>query len=106
MKKLSYLLVTMFIIITSIAATLVYEPKNATAEVEQIQGFYVFTDSKPVKDFEYIGTVKSSITLTGQYEPVRNKLLQKARKEFPQADGIILHLVNGGVDKADCIKFK
>lgn len=80
--------------------------KKNTAEVEFIQGFYVFTDSKPSKEFTYLGTVKGSASLSSQYEPVRNRLLKKGREEFKDGDGIIIHLVNGGWDKADVIKFK
>lgn len=42
-------------------AAINYEPKKATAEVEQMQGLYIFTDSKPVLEYEYLGTVKSTI---------------------------------------------
>ncbi|WP_299368335.1 hypothetical protein [Winogradskyella sp.] len=79
---------------------------NNVAEVEQMQGYYIFVDSKPISDYEYLGTVKSAITFSGQYQPVRDALLKKARKQFPNGDGIIFHFHNGGTDRADVIRFK
>lgn len=80
---------------------------NNLAEVEQIQGFYVFIDSKPVQEYEYLGTVKSSMNLiSSQYQSIRDALIKKARKEHPSGNGIIFHFSNGGTDKADVIKFK
>lgn len=85
-----------------------YVVSKKTAEVATIQNLKVFTDSEPVMEYEYLGTVKNSVSLlgTGQYEPVRDDLIKRAKKAYPQADGIILHLLNGGTDKADVIKFK
>ena len=34
-------------------AVATYEAKISTAEVEQLQGVYIFTDCKPVKEYEY-----------------------------------------------------
>lgn len=82
--------------------------KNA-AVVEQVQGIYVFTDCKPVKEFEYLGTVKATGAFSvrsPQYESVRDILIKRLKKEYPQADGIILKLKDGDTDSADAIKFK
>ena len=57
-------------------------------------------------EYEYLGTVKSNVTMSGQYEDVRNNLIRRAKKEYPAAEGIILNLKDGGTDKADVIKFK
>ena len=83
-----------------------YEPKKATAEVEQMQGLYIFTDSKPVLEYEYLGTVKAAISMDGQYQGVRDKLIKKAKKDFPTADGLMMQFKSGGTDKCDAIKFK
>lgn len=102
MKKIILLL----IIFLNIVAFKTLNKKNL-AEVEQMQGFYVFTDSKPVAEYDYLGTVKNSVSFSsGQYQSIRDILIKKARKEYPSGDGIILHFVNGGTDKADIIKLK
>jgi len=79
---------------------------KASAVVNQVEGIYVYTDCKPVLDYEYIGTIKSSFAGTGQYYQVRNKLLKKCKKEYPNADAIVIRFNTNGVDKADVIKFK
>ena len=83
-----------------------YEPKKETAEVEQMQGLYIFTDSKPVLEYEYLGTVKATIGMDSQYQGVRNKMIDKARKDFPNADALIMQFKSGGTDRCDAIKFK
>ena len=84
------------------------EVKNSTAEVNQVEGLLIFTDCKPVKEYEYLGTVKSSTGGFGnsQYEGVRNRLIKKVKNEYPKADGAIMYLNYGQADKADAIKFK
>lgn len=92
--------------------TISFGQKNL-AEVNKIKGFYVFVDSKPVGEYEALGEVVSDdnkdpeIRKSGaQYESVRDNLIKNARAANYTADGIILKFVNGGVDKAEIIKFK
>lgn len=85
-----------------------YEAKPSTSEVNRIEGLLIFTDSKPVLEYEYLGTVKSNTGGFGnpQYEGVRNRLINNVKKEYPQAEGAIMYLNYGQADKADAIKFK
>lgn len=108
MKKLIYPFICALLIFSSIAATVAYEAKNSTAEVEQYEGIFIFTDSKPVKEYDYLGTIKGpSITWDGgQYFGLRNSLIKKCKKDYPSANALILHPNNNGFDKADVIKFK
>lgn len=83
-----------------------YEPKNSTAEVDQFQGFYIFTDAKPVQEYKYLGTVKVG-TAGGfkdpYYEAVKKRLAEDARKAYPEADGLIIKSA-GYSSTADAIK--
>ncbi|MFN4247552.1 MAG: hypothetical protein ACK4EY_07500 [Flavipsychrobacter sp.] len=93
-----------FLLLVSFTAS--YEPRNSTAEVEQVQGCYIFIDSRPVKEYKYLGTVKSTFSWgSGQYQDVRDKLIKRIKKEYPEADGIIFHFHDGGQDRADAIRF-
>lgn len=81
------------------------------AEVNKIKGFYVFVDSKPTAEYESLGEVKvdekdAEVKKSQQYQVVRDNLIKNARAANYTADGIILTFVNGGVDKAEIIKFK
>ncbi|MES3016754.1 MAG: hypothetical protein V4721_03200 [Bacteroidota bacterium] len=95
-----------------LAASVSYGQQNV-AVVSKIQGFYLFTDSHPIADFEVVGEVSTeghndaAITKSkGQYQPVRDFLIKAARKVNYTADGLIFSLVSGGDDKALIIKFK
>ncbi len=37
-----------------------YQVKKATAEVESYENILIFSDNKPVMEYEYLGTVKSN----------------------------------------------
>lgn len=83
--------------------------KKSAAVAEQVNGIYIFTDSKPVKEYDFLGTVQATGAFSvrsPQYESVRDVLIKRLKKEYPQADGIILKLKDGDTDKADAIKFK
>jgi hypothetical protein len=78
-----------------------YTVSKSTANVETMQGVRVFTDSKPVMEYEYLGTVKMTIALSGKYSEVRDFLIKTAKKKYPQCEAII---INRG--SADVVKFK
>ena len=85
------------------------EVKKNKAEVNQIEGVFIFVDSKPVADYEYLGTVKGSALGSlgsSQYQPIRDRLLKKLKIDYPQADGAIFSLNNDSRDHVDAIKFK
>ncbi|GAB4457020.1 MAG: hypothetical protein OHK0036_20720 [Bacteroidia bacterium] len=107
-KNISTLaIISVIVLIMFSFKTISYEPKLNTAEVEQFEGIYVFVDSKPVREYDYLGTEKVVFTLgSGQYRDIRDKLIKKVKKEYPQANGIIFHFNEGGADKADAIKLK
>ena len=87
--------------------------KNPTdkslAKVRQVQGMYIFADCTPAGEYEVIGTVKGLGFMSFrsvQYESIRDKMIQRAKAEYPMGEGIILDLRDGGTDRADVIKFK
>lgn len=103
MKLLSFF----FILLLFVAASVSYEVKPTTGEVIQIEGLYIFTDCKPVKEYVYLGTVKNSAGINNpQYSNVRDYLIKRAKKEYDDADALILTLNAGGADVCDVIKFK
>jgi hypothetical protein len=105
MKKLIY-----FLAIVSLFAftSIKFDQTKATAIVNQYQGIYVYTDAKPQGEHEYLGTVKAKGAAwgSGQYTDIRDRFIKTAKKDYPSAEGIILYLQDGGIDRADVIKFK
>ncbi|MDR1544712.1 MAG: hypothetical protein LBS50_09985 [Prevotellaceae bacterium] len=78
-----------------------YTPTKRTAEVNQEQGVLIFMDCYPVLPIEELGAIKSG-SWTGMYEEVKPKLVKKAKKEYPDCQGIII----GGGNAARCTVFK
>ena len=109
MKKVILAILAGFVLSIALSFSPVgdYIVKNKTAEVDQISGFYIFVNSTPVKEYKYIATIKCSGTWgSGQYQDIRNNLIKKARKKYPEGNGIIFYFYDGGTDKADIIKLK
>ena len=77
---------------------------NNSATVEQEQGIFIFIKSKPISEYQYLGSVSKSIALSGSPDEMLKSLIKKCKKEYPGADGIIF--TSNDMDKADCIKFK
>ena len=79
-------------------------PNASTAEVNKIEGFYIFTDSQPVMPYDSIGTLEIGFITDTQYESIRGSLITKARNKFPNADGLIMKFDKKGVDKCIVIR--
>lgn len=77
-------------------------PDKSHAAVTKIEGLYIFVSSQPLAPNDYLGTVKAGVTWSGDFKEVIAKLVKKAKKEYPAAEGIIFN----GEEKADVIKFK
>lgn len=83
-----------------------FKTEHGLAQVSFIEGFHVFTDSRPKQAYDSLGVVEIGFITSTQYEPIRNNLIKNARKKYPEADGVILQLDKKGVDKCLVIKFK
>jgi hypothetical protein len=117
MKKFLLGIVVGLSIISIIAFKVVnYEVKNNTAEVTQYQGYYIFTDCKPVKEYDYIGTVAANeVQYTGgltygglTYDQLANNLITIAkrkikRRKLGDGNAFIIHPES---ETADFIKIK
>lgn len=85
------------------------ETRKDFAIVNMVEGYYIYVDSKPMKEYTYLGTVDGrgmSLGGSSQYVDVRNSLIKRAKKEYPRADGLIFTFVTGARDKVDAIQFK
>lgn len=84
----------------------IFTPSASTAEVNIVEGLYVFTDSKPVMPYDSIGIIEIGFITDTQYESIRNNLIKRAKNKFPYADGIILNFNKKGVDNCVVIDLK
>jgi hypothetical protein len=75
-----------------------FTPQASTAQVNQIEDFYIFTDSRPVMPYDSIGIVEIGFITDTQYESIRNNLIKRTKIKFPYADGLILKFDKKGVD--------
>lgn len=83
-----------------------YEASLSTAEVKKTEGFYIFSDSKPVMPYDSLGVVELGLVSGTQYQSIKSNLIKRARKKYSNADGLIFDLNNKDLDKCIVIKFK
>jgi hypothetical protein len=127
-KKVSNINGPTFIISTSDIQTILYDngevqiftdstsdPKNSSSVSQQdknigsahkVNGLYVFSDCEPICKYTIIGREKSMISWTGQYNEIRSKLVKKAVKDFPNAEGLVTSFSKEGTDRSIAIEFK
>lgn len=74
------------------------------AKVEQIKGVYVFIHSKPIREYEYLGSLQPKVVPSSNAKPIINHMITKGTEKYPQADGIIF--TDDELGKVDMIKFK
>jgi hypothetical protein len=101
--KQTYLL--LIVILFSISSKAQTQSKKDIASVEQAQGMFVFLQSKPLAEYEVLGTVKKTgLVLTGSPKEMYRILLRRAKKDYPNCDGIIFEDID--MEHATCVKFK
>ena len=83
-----------------------YEPNQATAEVSRVDGLFIFTDSKPVMPYDSLGQLDAGFVTGTQYESIRTNLINRAKKKYPEAEGLMLSLNKQGIDQCLVIKFR
>ena len=105
-KTLSGFLLGVFLAFALSFTSNEYKANHSTAETSKIDGFYIFTDSKPVMPFDSLGVVDLAFVSGTQYESIRTNLIKRAQKKYPTADGLILNLNKKGLDNCNVIKFK
>lgn len=93
---------TLFLISFFTAAAVISNEQKAT--VQKIDGLHIFILSEPDNEYITLGSVKKSVTLSGKPEELIQAVINKAKKEYPAAEGVIFQGTE--LDKAEVIKWK
>lgn len=75
------------------------------AKVNSHIGVLVFTDCSPLANYYHLGKINGAGGLNSDYNILRDKLIKKSVKKYPNVQGIIPRFVSGGKDSAEAIKF-
>ena len=79
------------------------EANKATATVNSVDGYLIFTYCKPVAGTNYLGTVNVPKVISDKAGERLQKLIKLIKKDFPKAEGLI---IADDFSKADAITFK
>ncbi|MBR5677678.1 MAG: hypothetical protein IKX20_06035 [Paludibacteraceae bacterium] len=78
---------------------------KSLARVNSHMGIFVFVDNMPINQYTSVGYIKNAKAGSADYNVIRNKLIKLCLKKFPSTQGVIPHLVSGGHDSGEAIKF-
>jgi hypothetical protein len=105
MKRPLLLVITVLSIVAILAFKSTNEIKRDYASVNQVSGLYVFLESKPLAEYEVLGTVKKTgLVWNGKAKEMQNILIRRAQDDYPKCDGIIFDDIS--MEHATVIKFK
>jgi hypothetical protein len=75
------------------------------SEVNQNHGVYVFVQSRPIQEYDILGTVeKRGLTWFGSAREMFNTIIRRAKRDYPECEGVIFD--NLELNHATCIKFR
>jgi len=104
MNKLAAFAILLMIIMALSSSKQTTTIRKDEAAVNQIQGYYIFIQAKPLCKYDYLGSVSKGLAWSGGPEEMLNSIVKKVKKEYPTAEGIVF--TSSSMDKADAIKFK
>lgn len=88
MKKI--IIVSVIIALVASSFTIAAEISNGSAEVEQVQGVYIFVHAKPSKSFEYLGTVSSPAVIKNyKASYLIDLMVKRAKEKHPTCNAVI-----------------
>jgi hypothetical protein len=109
MKKITLtVLVTTFVALGYSFKT-IHDLKKSSAEVNEVAGIYIFSDSKPLMEYEVIGEVGLAFATTQSpaHSNLREVFVKKLKDKYPTGEALIFkNDPYGGTHKADVIVFK
>lgn len=98
------------VVTVGVAFKTVTDIKKNSAEVYESAKFKnlcVFTDSKPLMQYDTIGKVEVNPIVRLNYGEIRDKVLTKCNETYPTADGVILQAVGASsIHRGYVIQFK
>lgn len=99
----SVMLVALFCFVYAFTPVVPQPDKKAVATVQQVEGLYVFMLCRPLSEVKSFGTVKVGMSVTD--DPLHT-LIKKTKKEYPEAEGIIISDPDLQKAHAEAISFK
>lgn len=105
MKKNNlFTLIALSILLTLSAFKVNNNQHESDAKAKQIQGIYIFYCSEPIKETEYLGSVKATMFVSTDSDDRLNSTIKKAKKDYPQVQALVFKGYDLTV--ADAVKFK
>ena len=107
MKTLTaFILGVAFIALT--AFTVYQTDKKAAAQVQKVEGIYIFVKSTPASQYDFLGTVTGPVIGSHEFDKLLNSMLKDLKKKYPEANGLIFDgpIKQSQNTKASAIKIK
>ena len=104
---MKYFIITFIFCVTSLMPNTVLSQdsdKEYLGKMQQHEGYYMFFFSTPVEDYTTLGYLKEAkVVWTGKPKEMYKLMLKKTRKQYPNADGLIIEDIH--MNRIRAIKF-
>jgi hypothetical protein len=92
-KTLSISFIAVFIMVIGLFSFKNNEEK--IAKINKIDGLYIYYLTEPAGDYENLGSIKSTgMVLSKQPEMLLSYWIKRAKKQYPEANGMIVSVYN------------
>ena len=79
---------------------------KGTATVNQVQGMYIYIQSKPAQEYDYLGNVSSAgVVKSYKEDDMIEHMIKRAKDKYSTADALIF-ISGENLCKVDAIKLK
>ncbi len=104
MKKLQFILLVVFFVGLLLSSFSVIDNQNESyAEVDKVDGIYIFHFCEPIKDYDYLGTISLKVVWSNSPDKLITTMTKKCKNMYPNGEGII---ISDDMGSFQIIKFK
>jgi len=91
MKKLQFVLLVVLLVGLLLSSFSVTDNQNISyAEVDRVDGIYIFHFCEPVKEYDYLGTITLKIVWSNSPDKLITTMTKKCKNMYPNGEGIII----------------
>jgi len=91
MKKLQFVLLAVFTVGLLLSSFSVTDNENESyAEVDKVDGIYIFHFCEPIKEYDYLGTISLKVVWSNSPDKLISVMTKKSKNMYPNGEGIII----------------
>jgi len=90
MKKLQFVLLAVFTVGLLLSSSVTDNQNESYAEVDKVDGIYIFHFCEPIKEYDYLGTISLKVVWSNSPDKLISVMTKKCKNMYPNGEGIII----------------